>query len=158
MWRRKIGVCTLVLACVLTAGWVRSVGIVDQCTIPLLKHRKVICGSHSQYILCATQYDSLPDETSYPFLQFDWASAPTAAAIDLFTDSGALMWNWGCLGIGIGVLSPHPVPIIQFSTLRAIPYRLITIPLTLISLWLLLAKPRTSTQKRTTDPAVNAVA
>lgn len=32
-WRRKVGVCTLVVACLATAGWVRSLSVRDEFTI-----------------------------------------------------------------------------------------------------------------------------
>jgi hypothetical protein len=99
-WRRKLGVVTLLMACVFMAGWL------------------VIPGSWFE------------DETVG--LDFTISAGATGFSV-----------NWQGFSSTFGLSS-------EFEWL--IPYWSVTIPLTLISLWLLLSKPRKSNQREITEP------
>ena len=67
-------------------------------------------------------------------------------------------WRWQFLGFGFGKsvdgttqVANQSVQIVP-STIAVIPYWSIVVPLTLISLWLLLTKPRKSNQLKIAEP------
>ena len=100
---RKIGVVTLLLACVFMAGWVRSQTIED--SFPLIASEiKSREGFIEQTV---TFFQRQPNSSSAVFHQ-------------------RILWK--------------------------LPYCSIAVPLTLISLWLLFSKPRTSIPKKITEP------
>ena len=240
LWRRRIGVVTLGLACVFTAGWVRSEIISEIVVLPInIQDAIFIVSSHGRFsvgieaIQTPTQpiYTTFPvskirsvfagKETQWPsgLWPFDklygahvpyWSiviplivisfwlllsriSAQEAARFlgvyfkPLRRKLGGATLLMACLFIRVwvksqfnevrfltpfdnsmsyGVVSLHdgiclnrfkPTNFrgIQFpiedAALLVIPHWSITIPLTLISLWLLLSKPRRSTPKKLVD-------
>ncbi len=116
-WRRKIGVATLVMACVFAAGWINGLAahpldpnLIDFrkfATIPIQEHSIVGFGSSNHRLNCLA-YES-----------------------GQYTNSA----NDGTTTVGAFVM---PVPIVS------IPFWSIVLPLTLFSAWLLLSKPRKS--------------
>src|SRR6266700_4979357 len=79
-WRRKLGVVTLLLACVFVAGWVRSLSTFDSIAfanvgrlhiVPLMSHEGRLLGR------CPLQSDSIryfksPEILSYPSDEVAW--------------------------------------------------------------------------------------
>ncbi len=153
-WKRKVGCVTLLMALVFMAAWIRSFGFSDQFIVPLGQHRTVVGGSFFQYVILFMLNDEQPGQAGNILHQFIWASGPYKE-IDMrvFEDSDGVTWNWSWYGVGIRVSSQEQDSTIHFSNYCAIPYALVTIPLTFISLWLLLSKPRNSTRKKTSLPA-----
>jgi hypothetical protein len=154
-WRRKLGIATLILACVFMAGWVRS-----------------------QFT-----FDDLDIAFGDPFVDMAYTVRSTCNGIEFMRVSGlppAGEWsglsNLAALDENRNTkyVSPRPA---QQETVRRwdwagfhfvdrrrmnwrhdeymIPYWSIVIPLTLISAFLLLTKPRKLTQKKTTEPIGN---
>ncbi len=132
--RRKIGVMTLAMACVFAAGWVRSLYSLEMIE---WRFHSLVCGAAScdQTFLLAGFSDHeqrrgtiIPEVTSEEFRPF----SELGSRID---------WRWNLLSIRAGVfaqeLSWNSAP-----THIAIPYPWIVIPLTLLSAYLLLSRPR----------------
>lgn len=102
-WRRKIGVVTLLIACVFAAGWIRSYQNFDDLKV-----------------------------LSHTFFSSDGVFGELTFTIDHQVQGGRV------------VATVSASPAWQFL------YSLITIPLTLLSAWLLLTKP----PKKTTEPVL----
>ena len=144
-WRRKIGVVTLVMACVSMAGWVRSHSVQDVISIHSGRHtseslssvKRVLVWQRSQF-----DYDEykgpLPEWTTYPFhSETKW-----------FDETG-MIWRWQLCGFGFGELPSDLIDGVQ-ARYFFIPYWSVTGPLTLISAWLLLLKAGKSNSKKST--------
>ena len=120
-WRRKIGVVTLVMACVITSLWIGSRGISNTYAIPLPADRALVVTSLNGRIGCGVEV---------------WISPPIASANNGKFHESLLDYTleeW------------HYLPC-------TVPCWTIAVPLTLISLWLLLSKPYKSTRTKTIIP------
>ena len=130
-WRRKIGVMTLLMACVFAAGWVRSGfcgdGFDYRTALRVLSLDCMVLISVSRV---EQFYWTWPDYWSLPFSQFD-------------LDNTDLKLNLAGILFGVTGDSSHDIV--------AIPYHWIVIPLTLLSAWLLLSKPRKPNQTKPTE-------
>ena len=162
-WRRKVGVVTLLMACVAMGGWVRSLYFIDSMAITLTKNR-YSARSYRHQILWDHQHVDVGKlyhpffskfsvaiaELTQPFAEpldelreRDWC----IVAGDFYIASGTEVAGYYSLFV------PKPGPPVRYSVVIAqTPYWSVTIPLTLASLWLLLSKPRKSTQKKTAGP------
>jgi hypothetical protein len=147
-WRRKAGCITLVLACLVMYPWVRSLRYFDAYHIPVGSTTSVcimsVAGSATVNCDVHEEGDNEASEQHYKLSDFnaqiyDW--------FDGFSQFGNFMkvfrlkWRWSGFGMGTCLDGPH------LHSLVAIPYWSIILPLTGISAWLLLTKPRKPTQK-----------
>ena len=107
-WRRKAGLVTLVMVCLLTAWWMRSYVRVDVLLIQK-SQRYHNLGSHRGHLYWISPRRTAPDAIS-------WHSGDTEYARGLRND--------------------------QVLPDTAIPYWSLVLPLTLLSAWLILVKPR----------------
>lgn len=140
-WRRKIGVLTLVMACVLAAGWVRSLFVQDAVNVCIAKQLRLTVISVSRHLIIAM------------------ACIETDAAIPAsFRESETVNWKqWSQTFANFEVT--RPISDQGFSTdddkfgdpntdisdeWYQLPYWSLVIPLTLLSAWLLLSKPRSA--------------
>ena len=157
-WRRNLGVVTLVMALVLMVGWIRSEVKGESLVIPLNKstvYLQSYCGKLSamqevcQPRVRAVQYECRPllsatDRHSFAFSsdeKWKWKN-PLLRWSGIGFDFGKSL---GYDGWGDG--SPAP-----FQYVCTVPYWSLVIPLTLLSAYLLLSKPRKSIQKKITEP------
>jgi hypothetical protein len=113
-WRRRLGVVTLVMACVFAAGWVRCSLISEQLQIRISDSTVCAIASGKQS-LSWLMYNNAG--YSHP-IRFYSASPPGKTY--------SLQTNWP---------DPNNIHIIR------LPYWSIVLPLTLLSAWLLLGKP-----------------
>jgi hypothetical protein len=127
-WKRKLGCMTLVIACAFAAPWIRSYSICDDFT--LSKHG---------------QFDSLVSvdgqlfTTSGPYRGPDEFRRTTRRAQPIQNLwAGRFEWQWRCCGFGSASSSTQNRTIY----LKIIPYWSVVLPLTLMSAYLLLSKPR----------------
>ena len=140
-WRRKVGSTTLVMACVAMVGWMRSISTVDIISVRGKSARYIFvsggqalqvvsgaavnlnCGANGDYDVKVIVIRGVP-----PFgRRFGW-----------------MVTNEPFSRVGIFLSRDDDMPCVNM-----IPYWSIVIPLTFISLWLLLlTKPRKSTQKK----------
>ena len=155
-WRRKIGVLTLLMALVLMAGWVRSSTNRDWIAFHAEKHW-VVFGSDSQRLYCMVDYSKNhvnKDGATWKVPSFGSAviskNDPLApASLDDSSHSWSRYW------LGFSIWQKTYWDFYQ-STLYVIPYWSVVIPLTLASAFLLLTKPRQSTQKKVTKTVTSA--
>ena len=148
-WRRKVGLLTLLAACLFSAGWVRSLSTSDAILIPRTK---------SGFI----RLDSCFGRFSWNIVQNDKVTIPTMIwrsdvivrpDSDVVFDHSNYVYerrlHWGKIDTG-RVHSPGDGRV--RASYVILPYWFITIPLVLISAFLLLSKPCKSTQTKIGDP------
>lgn len=128
-WKRKAGCVTLVLACVFAVGWMRSRDTFD--AVYLCK-QFIIFSARDQLIV------SKQLELTFPEQGMTWKLDPSL--------TGAVHW-WSGSATSMSNLSSRP---------RMISYWAIVVPLTAISTWLLLSKPRTRVESPITPASENA--
>ena len=135
-WRRQLGLRTLVVACVFMAGWVRSLNTTDQ-----FQSREVFGQVHSFGSLSGAFY----------WIRLKPCQSPSPAHRPIRDpDRRSLERDLGFLDIEIQQNSGGMTMFAGKGT--AIPYWIITIPLTLLSTFLLLSKPGKSVTKSITEP------
>ena len=154
-WRRKIGFMTLMMALAFAGGWVRSPFVEDSIEIPTGRHSTIsLVSAYSQLLLKVEFRRSSDDTLSIP----TWRSVKLWDGIKWYDDPPTVFhWEWNGFALA-------EVPYQELldddwqdyrSTYYFAPYWSIVSPLTLISLWLLLSKPRRSSPKKLSEPTVN---
>jgi hypothetical protein len=153
-WRRKAGCVTLVMACVLMAGWVRSVAYVD--VISYMRERSWMrLESIEQIIVLSIARSDRTFDRLFQAYSEQFANHVEALNSSILLElepqleengcffvareSHAKQWYGFCRGV-----------VLTSSTRRVIwtiPYYSIVLPLTAISAWLLITNPRKPAQK-----------
>lgn len=91
-WRRKIGVLTLLIASMFTAGWIRSSTVEDE----IGWIGSYCAASISNYFAIAIPMRAVPRD-----LPFEWVSGEATEHDDLWSDDQIRWrWFWGLIGIG----------------------------------------------------------
>ena len=138
-WRRKAGLVTLVIACVVAIGWMRSYTTKEEVLIPAIRRQHAVLSADGMLFWMAWEEKS-------PRLQ--WMSVPLLAPgpHDVYTRHFPTSML-SLMDLSIVVDEQHLI--IRGSDLSlpaysrsVIGYWLLAIPLTLLSAWLILAKPR----------------
>jgi len=177
-WKRKIGVLTLVMACVFAAGWVRSLSFEDTLDVIVgnhMFHEFHSTGNGVMWIWTWNSKISHQEETpnglvfthkvlTKPFgwlvsatgRRSQWISTPVRLAkkdedvldYDYAKTSPAPRWYCNWSGMRFGVEGTTNVR----GVVMTAHYWMLTCPLTVISLWLLLSNPHKSTEKKIAEP------
>ena len=137
-WRRKIGLLTLVMACVVMVEWIRSMTNSTQFSIRTEKHACVGIKSANQvFSLFYWRFNDLSmkwdAQEDIEFVVYPFAEQP---GMKNWPD-GIFRWRIGDFGWQASSIGPNH-RMVQFIA----PNWSIVIPLTLISALLLLSKPR----------------
>lgn len=129
-WKRKTGLLTLLLACVFTAGWVRSLMVTDSVNWHL--GYEFVFFSHDGHV---SAYIRTMNHT------FRWTRPHFSTEIYRpFTDPGDKQnWKWNFVGVRFGSKDANE----PYFHMVAIPNSYLVFPLTMLSAWLLLSKSRT---------------
>ncbi|MEI8019815.1 MAG: hypothetical protein WCH39_16545 [Schlesneria sp.] len=149
-WRWKIGVMTLMLACVLMAGWVRSVVVQDTFVIPIgnkfsvqfvSAYHRLILGRHvtitGEPLRKRQLWTSIPAERKCWQLKIELMTCRVEFDSFLYANNG-LVFNTGIS-----------------SWYFEFPYWIVVAPLTVASALLLLSKPHKPTQTKLIEPTGN---
>ena len=151
-WKRKIGVVTLVMACVFMVGWLRSLSRFEYIDITFGNVTYGVVSMHSGLDFFRTK--ELNPTIVWDFISFD--------SVELFIktrdpENGTpwspdfeFEWRWDWAGFHIGegrYKNPN-----RRDQDCMIPYWFIVIPLTAIAAWLILSKPHTIIQKKIAEP------
>ena len=153
-WRRRVEVVTLLLTCVLIAGWVWSYVISDFVNINLQTSRYQL-----RSVFGTLQFSRITPSLNRKQSLIGWKSYPTASVVALKIDAAGKRlpdWEDGCKvewrrefhGLAICTATRENV---RFETIR-LPYWFIVTPLTFLPFWLLLSKPHKSNQKKNAEP------
>jgi len=167
-WRRRFGLLTLVMACVCMVLWVRA----NSTTIDVFSFPT---GSRSWQLLISDRAgmnwlrlnDSKGVDLRSPFYDSEPVSLGILASYDI-------NWGWKWCGFQIGngndAKSGWRERFLkngafrtsvfegQISSIVLFPHWALMLPLTLLSAYLLLSKPRKSTQKKNDEPISEKVA
>jgi len=154
-WRRKVGVVTLLTALVFMGGWLRSLVTINRFTIK---------SDGYNFNWLASFNGSIAWQRVVPVDASKWSTDINEFVPELFQSTaegvaeyvlGALLgnedkfeWKHRLFGFEIGEYQQEEALEAVRVTIWKIQYWSITIPLTLISLWLLVSKPRKSTQQK----------
>ena len=159
-WRRKIGLMTLVLALACMSGWVRSLTTRDDISFPSRK-QKTSAGflatsdalvSSNGLMLWGRIYEESTNPTdryidsgpTYPL----WKTAlPTAYTFD----EPEMKWRWRWCGFGICEPSDQRV-VGVWESILIVSYGMFGVPMTLISVWLILPHSRNPTEGKKEGP------
>lgn len=139
---RKIGGLTLVLALLFMVGWIRSVVVEDSLTAQCDGLITIYLGSKNQGLVWARLQETKgPQHPLFARYRLGWRSqkitkGPFDGIEEYATQS---RWNWCGFRFEEGDLE---LPVKIRLTVRVIPYWSIVLPLTLLSIGLLLIKPR----------------
>lgn len=131
-WRRKAGCVTLLLACVLLAGWIKSIWLQDDIEFRLPGGRFLhTIHSVGQSVTWACHVS----RGIHP-VPFSWQSGPPSGA---FPDQPVVIdWQWN--GIAVGNVRWEMTS--DYIHFWRFPHLSVGIPLTLLSAYLILWKPR----------------
>ena len=132
-WRRKIGCVTLLLACVFTAGWIRSRTVADW--VLLFGNTVVVSGGQKFVVV---------DRSRIRIIHL-LAPERRVQTTLLFPHQLTSRFGWGYC-TGIGVMTGFDIG------MGMLPYWSIVLPLTLISVFLFLTKPHKSTPMKINEP------
>ena len=162
-WRRKVGLLTLVMASAAMCFWLRSVFTFDAVNIPVGVDEYFQIGSTNEYLTVGRLSISRIGGSSRGRASL-WMSESNTSKGETATWMKVASEGNSC-GVGIYDAKPFGVmdcnPAMRTSSggeyhakirSRLIPFWSVTIPLTLISAFLLLANPKTSTQKKIPEP------
>jgi len=158
-WRRKIGCVTLMMALVFTGGWVRSTFMFDGIEVVSIKSKYLISSIRGQIRWFSAHSDQArvqKQEIRFPSAELKASDKPERPTTrnqssvivgDFYLISETEAWGH------YSDLVQTPGPRVQVSEIMAqAPYWSITIPLTLLSAFLLLSKPRKTTPKKISEP------
>lgn len=146
--RRKIGVFTLLVACVVSVGWMRSLARRDSISFgPML----VTSNAGAMTVLRKNFRNARPSNAPTPL--FQWSSYVADARQnpligrkfekpDDYWTAYAVDWQTNGAGFHFGMGRKNSWPDHWRVYLTVVPYYSIVIPLTLFSAWLLLSKPQ----------------
>ena len=154
-WRRKVGVVTLLMACTLTLIWLRSDVIRDKIDLcpsfywPQLPWYGEIVSLQGSLGWHRYEMESGNGGigTNSPATFSSFKVKHYFACSPKIEDTLVWQWKWGGFGYGAGKTHLRGMS----AQVWIIPYWSIVIPLTLLSAYLLLSKPRNSTQKKITE-------
>ena len=151
-WKRKAGIATLALTCLITVGWMRSIVVADFLAYPLNQTPLLEVASNSQSIGWKIQPDAGSDLS---WDRLDWASLP-AEPVSWWEAN--FHWVWRQYGFGVADGIEHTsgvLPNFEPSTIVVFPYWSLILPLTMLSSYLLLSQPPKSLSA-TTDRDVRS--
>jgi len=149
--RRKIGVFTLVMACVLTAAWVRSLSVRDHFDFPGKSNMTISLSSekggfqwneHRLYVMhLRMPLKLVTTEEMEKLAEEEQTAEPNFFSPVVIIGNNDVTRDWQVLGFEV---HEEALDAAGYGTLRriTIPYWSIVVPLTLLSAWLLLSKPR----------------
>ena len=143
-WRRKIGVVLLLISCAAMTGWVRNYFIRDSFNLPTGDSSSLQFISGYQCLNLVAMWSSIPDKEMASFRIYRHKVTEGvgihAGEYMLAGSPSPFRPKWPRFGDG-----NRNTILMIFS----LPYWSITIPLTLLSAFVLLSKPRKSNQMKT---------
>ncbi len=148
-WRRKTGLVTLVLACMVMGIWLRSRLVVDQITFARGNALQILNSDNGTFVWLAIEMTA--DEIRA--IRFVWQSGPTKSfdKVEQSEDDTKLVREWKFCGFSFGE-GPFAT---NGQSLRlkylGIFYSSITIPLAVISAWIILTPLKKQVIRRTSD-------
>lgn len=132
-WKRKVGVVTLLVACVLTSAWIRSLSKEDEFRIPAGKRTEIKLVAENGYLMwLSLEFDS----DNWVAKSREWNTFPLQGNYLVGSDDFGWTLKYHDLGYGF---HPRGNDVAE-ATLWYLSYRSVVFPLTLLSAWLFLSK------------------
>ena len=150
-WKRKIGVLTLLIACVLMLGWVRSLSIEDAATLSGKTTHLILTSSQSKMVL--TRHRDATGMTAASY-QAGWTSNPITDVWASTPIEKERFWKRFGFNFEIGTVTTvgfYQQAQVEYCNL-VVPYWSIVIPLIMLSAFLLLSNPGPSTPTKFIEP------
>jgi hypothetical protein len=149
-WRKKIGALTLLTACLLMAGWVRSLIVDDIVIIPCGQFVTITTISNDHVF--GVQYHRRIEPQNRSSIP-SWRRFIDSTKIKRLIADPYITWHQSFCGFRLGeTVSSRPGRLV----LCLIPYWFIVIPMTMLSAFLLLTRPCLSSLKKITEPVVRS--
>ena len=152
-WRKKVGIITLIVACMLTGAWLRSLVRIDYAVVRLFSFRS---GNGGLFWERTVSTDPAFQPPASGFCYDSYLMRRQGNGEILFpADDPDNLPRWRFLGFGSGeygivISRAHGLPAEIFKERYwRFPYWAIVLPVTLLSSFLLLAKSRESTSRAT---------
>lgn len=151
-WKRKVGVVTLVMACVSAAGWMRSTDVADAIFIPTGEESTgndttdVIWSSNSRIAWGRFLQSVWNGDSRSIRIESNELLGGHLLGVPPFFNDNDTEWDLSVCGFGIGSSRTTPM-----TSMWVISYWSIVPPLTLLSAWLLLSKPRAIKAQQTPE-------
>lgn len=154
--RRKIGVVTLLLSCVILVAWIRSLGICDVISFRNSDHTTIHLASTQQLLVLVVERP-VGHASTFSWFTFSdigsplvWQALPATAHP---LNDPEILWSARSCGFGSAVQTRLPLQTTGPGTMTlnvnfkfvTIPYWSIILPLILITAYLLLGQSRTKT-------------
>jgi hypothetical protein len=147
-WRRQIGVVTLVMACVLMGGWVKSFVSGDRLNYRDGFYNSVCMLTSMDGYFYWDRATSLSGGPAFRYFRSGWVSMAGADKTEY--ENPFLVCNSHSkvelLGFMFGTGEQGSPPYLLKTSLWRIPYWSIVVPLASLSAYLLLSKPRKASQ------------
>jgi hypothetical protein len=147
-WRRKLGVVTLAMACVFMGGLVRSLSIGDRVTFFTGALTGESIRSENCYLAFASWKASRSSGPRPSFVE--WDRYRLAKGNPRPDDDPGIEYRFRCLVFGFGK-SSGGMSLTQANRFCFLSYWAAILPLTLLSAYLLLTKPRSSTKDKSSE-------
>jgi hypothetical protein len=133
-WRRKVGCVTLLMACALLVGWVRSHVVLDSLSFSVRCQVTESLVSGGGLVAWQAKTNTSPPSVT-------WNTAPVTDSFDGF-NFPSMRCSWRRFGFGLGEFVPEEEFDTERIVFRIVPYWSLILPLTLLSAYLILWKPR----------------
>ena len=148
-WRRKLGLLTLMMGLLAMAAWMRSDTIFEEASFPITDKAEIFVESGDGVFSFGR---SLVNDPDFVAGRPNWIRYSPPQHIR----QGWEHFRWYCRfsDVGFGIHSGL-TPKIDELLLVVMPYWTIVLPLTLLSAFLLLSKPRQPNQKKVTELVKN---
>ncbi len=148
-WQRKLGSVTLVISLALMGLWIRSRSTLDEYHLWKQQQTSVIVASEKACLVLGRLWNASPSVILGPYIEMDReriiSGGRIVHAADLEIESRR---GYG----GFELVKRYQQPPLSLKNIRLdlliIPYWCVVWPLTLLSAWLLLSKPRQSRRHR----------
>ena len=155
-WRRKAGLVTLVMACLLMVGWLRSSVVLDWFCIDDDEPTSHSIDSGSGCLGWVRTFDTRSEKQGtrgFSFPEMGWMSRINSSENRWLDVAGwvdvpneRFVWRYRWAGFDFGEVEIESIEM----SIAVIPYWSLVLPLTLLSAWLILVKARN--EKRTQAP------
>ena len=153
-WKRKVGVVTLMMACVAMVGWIRSRFVMDEYTfINQRGSMEIFQTEPNRMVWASLEYDVKPNYG--PIAPFVSNRLPPNYEASAWI---GYEWKYRFLGVGAGQVSYAQTSMGPLTTkVVFVSFWSVVLPLTALSAYLLLSMPRHTTPKKSREPIAEKV-
>lgn len=154
-WHRKCGIAALAMALLFLTGRFRSDTYSDSFSFPVGASHRANFDSENGYLFF--EYENAESAGSYPA---NWRTLLSCDANELYLyyRDPAVGWRFLCFAVGVQKRHPNTIGestdeiVLPKSRTWFVSYWSVVVPLTLLSAWLLLSKPRQMKTKAVEKP------